>query len=255
MVIVGAAVCPGAPFLIEGVAPAVTARMTEVAAACARSVAQLPSADAVLLVTADARPGRSGRRVIAPGAVISPASIIRSDLAGTRVPPARPVADGESGPGPAPELIDDPAVGTIVGAHLLALDRPGTPVVVVEIHDDPTGAASAAATAIAGFDRIALLVIADGSACHGDDAPGRRDDRSAPFDATLAAALANGDPAALTRACADRALVADLLANVDPLEVLARLTADRCPVTAEVLFAAAPLGVGYLVASWHWTSG
>jgi hypothetical protein len=252
-VIIGAAVCPGAPFLVEGVAPAVAARMTEVGTACARSVAQLPRADAVLLVTAGARSGRSGWRVFAPGAVISPASIVRSDLAGTRVPADRPVTDGESGP--APELIDDPAVGTIVGAHLLALDRPGTPVVAVEVHDDPTGAAAAAAGAVAGFDRIALLVIADGSACHGDDAPGRRDDRSAPFDATLATALAAGDPAALTRACADRALAADLLANVDPLEVLARLTADRCPVAAELLFAGAPLGVGYLVASWHWSGG
>ena len=100
-----------------------------------------------------------------------------------------------------------------------------------------------------------MLVIADGSACHGDDAPGRRDDRAAAFDAALAGALAAGDPAALRIAAADRDLGRELLATVDPLTVLALLTASAPPTHADLLFAGAPLGVGYLVASWRWAAG
>jgi hypothetical protein len=36
------------------------------------------------------------------------------------------------------------------------------------------------------------------------------------------------------------------------LAVLARLTASRAPDIAELLYSAAPVGVGYLVASWGW---
>ena len=42
------------------------------------------------------------------------------------------------------------------------------------------------------------------------------------------------------------------MATVDPLAVLAGLTASRAPDAAELLYSAAPLGVGYLVASWGW---
>ena len=104
-------------------------------------------------------------------------------------------------------------------------------------------------------ERIALLVIADGSACHGDDAPGRRDDRAAQFDAALAEALAGGDPHALRAAAADRDLARALLAVVDPLAVLALLTARHPPTAADLLYSGAPLGVGYLVASWRWSDG
>jgi len=100
--------------------------------------------------------------------------------------------------------------------------------------------------------RTGLLVIADGSACHGDDAPGKRDDRAAGFDAALAGALAAGDPVALLSACADRELAAQLLSTVDPLALLALLTARRPPAVADLQYAGAPLGVGYLVASWLW---
>ena len=102
-------------------------------------------------------------------------------------------------------------------------------------------------------ERISLLVVADGSACHGDDAPGRLDDRAVPFDAAVTDALAAGDPARLRNACADRVLAGQLLATVDPLAVLALLTEDRPPQAADVLFAGAPLGVWYVAASWRWT--
>ena len=106
---------------------------------------------------------------------------------------------------------------------------------------------------LSGAERVCLLVIADGSACHGDDAPGRRDDRADAFDADLAAALGAGDPVALASVAGQRELAGELLAAVDPLGVLAALTVDDPPSSAALLYAGAPLGVGYLVASWRWT--
>ena len=100
-----------------------------------------------------------------------------------------------------------------------------------------------------------MLVIADGAACHGDTAPGRRDDRAAAFDDRIIRALADGDPTALAAACADVELSAALLAGVDPLLVLARCTAGRPPGEARLLYSGAPMGVGYFVGYWRWAAG
>ena len=141
----------------------------------------------------------------------------------------------------------------MVGAHLLA-GGISAAVTAVEINGDPVDTAGMLAGYATSGDRVGLLAIADGSACHGDHAPGRRDDRSVAFDARLADALAAGDPARLAAACADRELALDLLATVDPLAVLAALTSADPPVEAELLYRDAPLGACYLVASWRWTS-
>ena len=104
-----------------------------------------------------------------------------------------------------------------------------------------------------GPDRVTVLVIADGAACHGDNAPGRRDDRSDAFDAALAHALATGDPAALADACRNPELPADaVMASVNPLALLADLTRSAPPDAADLLYSGAPFGVGYFVASWRW---
>ena len=245
--------CPGAPFLIPGTADRINARLPAVADACRDAVADLPGADSVLLITAAPSGSTIGDsaepawRELPPGIVISSSPLRRSDL-----PRTRPVAT-------APAVGTD-SVGTMVGAALLAgrTARSITPVTspstatVVEIVGDPAAVAAMLTARCAGEERIALLVIADGSACHGDDAPGRRDDRAAGFDAMLADALASGDPQALQDACADPDLARELLAGVAPLAVLALLTADHPPTAAELLYSGAPLGVGYLVASWRW---
>ena len=89
-------------------------------------------------------------------------------------------------------------MGTVVGANLLT-DRPAPfpPTIGIEIAGDPAAAAALLDEELSGAGRVCLLVIADGAATHGDHAPGRRDDRAAPFDDGLAAALAGGDPAGL----------------------------------------------------------
>ncbi len=268
--------CPGAPFLIEGTADAIATRLQPVTLAAAHAVARLPPADLTLLLTGSNGPavgrdlGGLGWRVLPPGTPIPTTGLRRSDLPDPR---ALTLASGAANVTAAP--VSDPAVGTIVGASLLdgagrrrsdllpsetALHRQqpaGPPTgaaesIALEIARDPAGAAQALAVRLASAPRVAVLVIADGSACHGDAAPGRRDDRAGPFDLALARALASGDPAALQIATTDRALAAELLASVEPLAVLALLTAGQPPDDAELLYSAAPLGVGYLVASWRW---
>ncbi len=96
--------------------------------------------------------------------------------------------------------------------------------------------------------RVALLVTGDGSARRSEKAPGSLDDAAAPFDAAVAAALAAGDAAAL--AALDAAEGERLLAAGVPVwRAVGALLAGRT-VDADLLFDAAPFGVGYLVASW-----
>ena len=289
--------CPGAPFLVRGTADAVAARLDAVVAACSAAVSRLTGADALLLITSAAGTGGGHDhpiwRELAPGTIISTTPVRRSDLPGGLTValssrgysrPAnpsgvtaiaapsvveRPVTD--------PPVVSSAAVGTAVGATLLAESLTGAasngqapqqlsshrppspaqcpPTTAIEINGDPAEVAEMLAGRAQSAERLALLVIADGSACHGDDAPGRRDDRAAAFDAALAEALAAGNPAALRTAAADRALGRALLASVDPLAVLALLTDQRPPTSADLLYAGAPLGVGYLVASWRWETG
>jgi hypothetical protein len=232
-VIVGAAVCPGAPFLVPGVADSLAAGSGDLVGACERAVLGLAGVDRIVLIAAGRRPVV---RVFPPGAEVGTSPLRRSDL-----PPL-------SGPSP------DFAVGSIVGRALLDRAFPGgvpAPVVTVETGDDPATARRAIDMS-AGADRVGVLVISDGAAAHGDDAPGRRDDRSLPFDDMLADALATGDPGRLRVACADLDLARSLLAVVEPLLVLAELTAADPPSVADLRYRGAPYGVGYFVAVWRW---
>ena len=99
--------------------------------------------------------------------------------------------------------------------------------------------------------RVALLAVGDGSARRSVSAPGYLDERAAPFDAAVERAVRDGEPAAL--AALDPDLAADLMADGRAAwQVLAgALTAEGASpsgVRGDVLYAQAPLGVGYLVA-------
>jgi hypothetical protein len=94
-----------------------------------------------------------------------------------------------------------------------------------------------------------LLVLADGSARRGLKAPGYSDDRAAPFDAAVEAALAGGDPAGL--AALDAGLAAELLvAGRAAWQVLAGATEGRT-FRATLSYRADPFGVWYPVSSWY----
>lgn len=99
-----------------------------------------------------------------------------------------------------------------------------------------------------GSEPVGLLVVGDGAATHTAKAPGHLDERAGPFDDTVSRALRDADPAAL--AALDPAVAAQLWAvGRAPWQVLAGATGGRA-WTGELLYSAAPFGVGYHVALW-----
>lgn len=88
-----------------------------------------------------------------------------------------------------------------------------------------------------------LLVVGDLSAKRTEKAPGHLDPRAEPFDASVVAAVRAGEPSAL--AFDDLGL---MVSGLDAWRTLSASLSGR--FTAEVLYDAAPYGVGYLVATW-----
>ena len=96
--------------------------------------------------------------------------------------------------------------------------------------------------------RVALLVMADGSAKRTTEAPGFSDERAVGFDAEISAALATGDAATL--ADLDLAVGAELWAAGTPaLKTFGSMTKDAA-ITPRLRSDTAPFGVGYWVAGW-----
>jgi hypothetical protein len=128
--------------------------------------------------------------------------------------------------GPEAEVVADDDQARRVGEWLLGPGRPPRP---------PVGGAGPG-----------LLVMANGSACRSERAPGHLDERAAAFDEELGAALAAGDTAALARL--DLALGDELLAS--GLRGLAGLSGMRV-AEATVDHADDPFGVMYWVVRWQ----
>jgi hypothetical protein len=97
-------------------------------------------------------------------------------------------------------------------------------------------------------DRAAgLLVVANGSACRSEKAPGHLDERSFDFDRHLDSALRSGSPSALRDV--DVALGQDLWAHDVPAFVTLGERVSG-PVSAEIDYAEDPFGVQYWVVRW-----
>jgi hypothetical protein len=95
--------------------------------------------------------------------------------------------------------------------------------------------------------RTGLLVLGDGSNRHGRGAPGSVDERAPGFDEIVAKALAKADTEALLSL--DPALCDELgVGGRVPWQVLAGAGDDW---RGELLYSAAPFGVGYHVAVWE----
>jgi hypothetical protein len=94
---------------------------------------------------------------------------------------------------------------------------------------------------------VGLILVADGAACHGPKAPRAEDARATGYDQSVCAALASGEPSRLAEI--DAGLGDELGASGSQVwPVLVAATAgDR---VGEVLWAGAPYGVGWAVASW-----
>lgn len=131
--------------------------------------------------------------------------------------------------GPSVEVLADDDLGRRVGEWLLAS------------RDGRLAASSS-------DDRPDLLVLANGSACRSEKAPGHLDERAAAFDDRLGAALARGDLGAL--ADIDVELGRELLAA--GLTSLAGLAGWGLEVaSATVDLDDDPFGVKYWVVRWQ----
>ncbi|HEU0042849.1 MAG TPA: class III extradiol dioxygenase subunit B-like domain-containing protein [Jiangellaceae bacterium] len=98
-------------------------------------------------------------------------------------------------------------------------------------------------------DRVALLVMSDGTACRSEAAPRPYDSRAEAFDSDIAAALAAGDPEAIL--ALDGSLARELgVEGLAALDVLAGAAGDAV-VDTDVTYDDAPFGVGYVVAVWE----
>lgn len=96
---------------------------------------------------------------------------------------------------------------------------------------------------------VSLLVVADGTAKRSDKAPGAFDPRAERFDGSVEQALRTGDLQALLDL--DAALAAELMVGGLPAWQAAAAAAQGAAAwSGEVLYADAPYGVGYLVATW-----
>ncbi|GAA0310930.1 class III extradiol dioxygenase subunit B-like domain-containing protein [Streptomyces polychromogenes] len=233
--LVAAAVCPAPPLLVPEVAAGAAAELDGARTACSDALAVLAaSRPDVLVVVGSADADHQG--TYPQGS--------RGGFHGFGVDAEVRLGEGEEGPRPLPASL-------AVGAWLLGRARWGAaPVEGLAVAESleagrclETGRELAAAD-----ERVALLVMGDGSACRTLKAPGYLDDRAAAFDAAAGRALGAADTGAL--AALDPVLAAELqAAGRAPWQVLAG-AAEGAGLGGRLLYEDAPYGVGYFVAAW-----
>ncbi|MDQ1695242.1 MAG: hypothetical protein QOJ03_595 [Frankiaceae bacterium] len=219
--LVAAAVLPHPPLLVPALASGAAAELDELRTACSDAVRRLhdETSDRLFVVGADLGPRGWSFAPWAPGA---PEAALGLDV---------------------PEPM---ALPLLVGAWLTRGIRRSF--VVVDAELDPAECAAVGADLAGSAERVALLVMGDGSARHSVQAPGYVDERAGRFDDSVAAAFAAADPSALLGI--DPGLADDLLvAGRAPWQVLAGAAAGQS-WQAEGSRTEAPYGVGYHVVTW-----
>lgn len=232
--LVAAAVCPHPPLLVPEVASAAAAELDDLRACCLTAIDAVAAAapETLIVVGAGAstlrfEPGSSGS--LAPYGVGVPVALPGSaDTATTELP-----------------------LSLGVGAWLLA--RAGwtgaVPGVTVAADAGADECAELGRELATSADRVALLVMGDGTACRSDRAPRPYDDRAVGFDAAAVQALGSADPAALL--ALDPQLATELAADGRAAWQVLAGAADEAALDADVLYDRAPYGVGYIVAIWE----
>jgi hypothetical protein len=238
-VLTAAAMCPAPPLLareLTGADPVVP----ELRQACLDAVTELARSapDVVAVVGAGEQTREVGSRGRLDLAAYAPA------LARARL--HVPGIDGESRLNGSGESLP-----LSLGLGRMLLEQAGyRGTVALHSVDDQASAADCAAIGarLAGSAaRVALLVMADGSARRGLKAPGYLDERSLPFDARVTDAIRDGDMAALL--ALDAGLARELMATGRAAwQVMAGALSGPRPATV-IRYCDDPFGVAYLVAS------
>lgn len=233
--LVAAAVCPCPPLLVPAVAAGAAPELAEARTACSDALGVLAAArpDRLVVVGPVAGDARGGY----PGGSAGSFSGFGVDLT---------VRLG-SGPGGERPL---PAALAVAGWLLEHTDWSDAPVEGLGVEESLAADRCAAAGRGIGAsaERVALLVMGDGSACRTVKAPGYLDERAEAFDAAAARALGAADPAALL--ALDERLARELkAAGRAPWQLLAG-AAEGAGLAGQLLYEDAPYGVGYVVAAW-----
>ncbi|MET9293544.1 class III extradiol dioxygenase subunit B-like domain-containing protein [Streptomyces sp. NPDC003077] len=234
--LVAAAVCPCPPLLVPEVASGAAPELDDLRAACLDAVGVLAAARPDRLVVVG--PAEQADRGSHPQGAVGSLRPFGVDLEVTlgpaeatperRLPPSLTVGAWLL---TRTDWADAPVEGLGVG-ETLGRDRC--------LHVGRELASSA--------ERVALLVMGDGSACRTLKAPGYLDERAAAFDAEAARALGAADTAAL--AALDEELAQELLVSGrSSWQVLAG-AAEGAGLRGDLLREEAPYGVGYFVAAW-----
>ncbi|UPK76696.1 hypothetical protein MU582_08680 [Nocardioidaceae bacterium SCSIO 66511] len=212
------AFCPHPPVLVPAVAQGASAEVADLRTACDAVVRALIAGDSVKRVTVVGSGHASGRWDESAGGTLAGYGV---DVGAGGTKAALPLS-------------------LTIGAWLL--DRAGWEggrTYVATAADEPVDVSGA------------VLVMADGTAKRGENAPGHVDDRAPIFDKAIAQALASGDADALGNL--DPALGEQLwAAGVPALRAVGRqiVAAGSRVIDARLTYDDAPYGVGYFVAEW-----
>ncbi|MFF8261894.1 class III extradiol dioxygenase subunit B-like domain-containing protein [Streptomyces virginiae] len=238
--LVAAAVCPAPPLLVPEVAAGAAAELADARTACSDALAVLAASRPDLLVVVGAAEEGGGYDQGTPGSFAG----FGVDLTVTLGPE---LGEPPSGHATGAAL---PASLAVAGWLLGRVGWAAAPVAGVAVAEDlpPSGCGLLGADLGRSAERVAMLVVGDGSACRTLKAPGYLDERAAGFDAAAARALGTADVAAL--AAIDAGLAAELqAAGRAPWQVLAG-AAEGADLAGRLLYEDAPYGVGYFVAAW-----
>ena len=237
--IIAAALCPSPPLLIPGLTGSASV-LPELRLACEQAVAELVAAapDIVAVV------GSGDQTMIWDAAARLDLAAFAPGIGGAVLAPG----DDPQEP-PATDRGSGLPMSLGIGGWLLDQARYGGERLLQSVaHREPAqrcvglGADLAATPA-----KIALLVLADGSACRNPKAPGYFDERSAGFDHEVERAVRDGDLGALS--VIDVALADELMATGRPAWQVLAGALDDGRLTSEIRYCDDPFGVAYLVAS------
>ncbi|MGW8888841.1 class III extradiol dioxygenase subunit B-like domain-containing protein [Streptomyces sp. NPDC055749] len=237
--LVAAAVCPCPPLLVPEVAAGAAPELDAARTACTDALGVLAAARPdLLIVVGPAEPDGEGPHPAGAAGSFEGFGVALSVRLGN--PPGDTVPGGR----PLPASL-------AVGAWLLERTRwSDAPVEGLGVGErlPADDCALAGKELAARADRVALLVMGDGSACRTVKAPGYLDERAVGFDSDVTRALGEADLAALSSL--DASLAYDLkVAGRAPLQVLAG-AAEGAGLGGQLLYEDAPYGVGYTVAAW-----